>query len=389
MAVTRSRVVAAVATALVFGAGAFLLSTAGMRTLRQSEVSTSDEPGSVPSFVYAPPDTVPTTEDYGPVGPVALVFAGTEVRTGLTGKMEHPWIAVSSLTGDYRALSAPHRPPAARDAVSVAPDGRLLAWGYAKGVVFYDPVRDTVGEARGIGADPAVGPFSPDSRYLLLRDGGLRVLDVGSGEVVATLEGVDAAAAKQAVWTPDGTALTYVQDGRLVVRSWDSGEQTAVPTTITPQETLAWQTSGEQLAAMRESHGVRSVDVYDVAQDGRLRKAWNVGPDGYAQQRLLGFTSENRVTVTALSMQSGPLPLVYTMSTVDTTQPSQLMQLNGGGVNWSTLSVAAEPLAEGSTDFKEPAWPASDLTKLAASALVALFFLALYLTRPPRRRGRR
>jgi hypothetical protein len=391
MASWRSRLVAAALVGLLFGAGAFWLATAGMRALNASEaVTDSTEGASVPAFVYAPPETVPTTEEYGPVGPVSVVFAVPHVQTGLTGELKNPWVAVSSVTGEYRALIAPHRPAPRKDAVSVAPDGLLLAWGYQRGVVFYDPVRDTVGEARGIGEDPEVGPFSPDSRYLLLRNGTPRVLDVESGEIVATLDGLDDAAAHQAVWTPDSTALTYVQDGRLVTLAWDSGRESAVPTSIPPDATLAWKSNGEQLAAMTEARGVRSVDVYDVTNGGRrLHHAWLVSPDGYAQERLLGFTGENRVTVTALSMQTGPLPLVFAMSTVDTTQPAQVMQLNGGGIDWSTLEVASEPLAAGSTSFDEPNWPVSDLAKLVGSGVVTLFVVGLYLTRPARRHGRR
>jgi hypothetical protein len=315
-----------------------------------------------------------------------MVFAGRKVVTGLTGRMDNPWIAVSSQTGDYRALSAPHRPEPAPGAISVSSDGTALAWGYDDGVVLYDPVQDAAREVQGVGSDPTVGEFSRDGRHLAIHEKALRVLDVETGKVLATLPEVSRSAAARAVWTPDGTALTYVEDGRLVTHEWRSGRRSTTPTTIAPEAPLAWQPSGRQLAALQEERGVKAVEVFDVAKDGRLEHAFTVGRDGYAQQELLGFVSDTRVTVSALRLETGTLPYVYQMSTVDTTQPAKVMQLAGGGVDWETLEVAVEPLASGSAAFEEPRWPARDLAKLVGSIVVTGFALGLYLTRRPRSR---
>ena len=386
MSASRARMIIAVAAAIALGVATYLLSTAGMRALRSDEAGAAGSAAKLPEFAYAPPETVPTTADYGPVGPVSLVFAGSKVVTGLTTKMENPWIAVSSQTGDYRALSAPHRPDPRPDAVSVSPDGLRLAWGYDDGIVLYDPVADDAREVRGVGKSPLVGDFSPDGSHLALYDGALRVLDVDSGQVVATIAGVDDRAARQAVWTPDGRALTFVVDGRLITHEWESRAQRTAPAPISGDATLAWSPSGSQLAAMEQRRGVKSVEIFDVAKDGGLSHNRTVAPDRYAQQRLLGFISDTRVTVTALTLQTGTLPLVFQMSTVDTAQPAQVMQLTGGGVDWNTLQVAAEPLASGSASYDEPDWPVSDRAKLVASILVAFFVLGLYLTRRPGRR---
>jgi len=389
--VSRSRIIVAVLVATLLGVTSYLASTVGMRALRSSETAAAPTTaGNVPEFVYSPPETVPTTADYGPVGPVSVVFAGSKVRTGLTGDMKNPWIAVSAHTGEYRALSAPHRPQPRRDAVAVSPDGTTLAWGFDEGLVLYDPVADEARELTGTGANPMVGPFSPDGRHLLLlADGSVDVLDVEAGEVVATLSGVDEAAARQAVWTPDGTALSYVSGGRLVIHEWETDSRSSTRAPIAPDATLSWRPSGGQLAATREVRGVRSVLVLNVTEDEPPRLARTVSPDHYAQQELLGYTSDNRVTVTALTIETGTLPLVYTMSTVDTAQPMQVMQLPGGGVDLDTLEVAAEPLAAGSAAFEEPSWPASDLAKLTGSILVTVFVVGLYLTRRPGRQRRR
>jgi hypothetical protein len=383
---SRIKLVVAVLAAALLGTALYLVLTEGVAALRSSEPEVAG-PGEVPEFVYTPRDTVPTTDDYGPVGPVALVLAVPSVREGLTGRMENPWVAVSSQDGRYRALAAPHRPAPAADAVAVSPDGRVLAWGFEDGVVLLDPVSDEARElVEQIPGDAAVGKFSPDGSLLTVYAGELHVMEVGSGEVVATLDGVDERAAQQAVWTTDGAALTYVEDGRLVTREWRSGSRTSVPApTIATDATLAWSPSGEQLAAQREVRGVRFVEVFDVAEGGRLSLARTVRPAGHAQKELLGWVNERRVAVTALRIETGTLELVYSMSTVDTSPPTQLMQLPVEGFHRSSLEVAAGPLRQGSARFEEPAWPATDVSKLVASVVVSVFLLGLYLTRRPRK----
>ena len=388
MADSRLSQIVAVVVAILFGAATYLALTEGMQALRGSDAVPATGPGNVPEFIYEAPNTVPTTADYGPVGPVAVVFAGTEVLTGLTGRLENPWVAVSSQTGAYRALSVPHSPEPSPDAIAVSPDGRMLAWGYADGVVLYDPVADRAVELEGVAdGSPLVGPFSPDGSRLLVYDGALHVLDVGNGEVLATLAGVDEAAARQAVWNPDGTALTYVAAGRLVTHDWQADRRTETATTIAADATIAWQPAGEQLAAMRDLRGVRTVEIFDVAADGGLTPAGTVEEDGYAQQELLGFTGDARVTVTALTLETASIPLVFNLSTERAYPPTRVMQLPVSENAVETLQVAAEPLAAGSVDFDEPRWPASDLAKLVASILVTVFALGLYLTRRPRYRA--
>ena len=395
MPALRLRSVLAVFVVLLLAVGAYVALTVGARYLRTSDVSASGDGGRVPEFVYRPPDSVPTTARYGPVGPAALVFAGTDVRNGLTGRLDHPWIAVSSQDGSYRALSAPDLPRAAAGALSVAPDGTHLAWAYDAGVVLYDPVTDEAREldATALGADitatPSIGPFSPDGTRLAYYDGDLRILDVGSGEVAATLTGLDETDARQAVWTPDGKALTYVADGRLVTHDWSSDEVSEVPTTLTDRAALAWDPSGERLAAMQESDGANAVELFDVAASGTLSQTAELSPEGYSQQRLLGFTGADDVAIVSLSRTTGPLEYVVAMSADGADMPAEVTQLPGVGTNWlgaRTLAVAAEPLAQGSTDFDEPRWPWSDLSKLVAVTVGAVFLIGVYFTR--RRRSR-
>lgn len=374
----------AAALAVLLTLALYLLLTEGLEAVRSTEVEAEGGPGNVPQFVYDPPETVPTTEDYGPVGAVSVVFAGGEVRTGLTGRLDNPWIAVSSRTGAYRALSAPHLPDAGPGAVSVSPDGRTLAWGFEDGVVLYDPVADRARVLPGVvDGSPVVGDFSADGRWLLVHDGELRVFDAEAGEVAGTVVGAPGNAARQAVWDPSGERVTYVDDGELVLHSWVDDARTSYPTSIRPDATIAWAPTGGQIAAMRDVRGVRTVEVLDVTDRG-LRTASTVEYDGYAQQELLGFTGESRVTVTALTMETATIPLVFNMSTTDSFPPTRVMQLPGAERVVATLAVAADPLAEGSVEFDEPSWPASNLAKLTASVVITVFVVGMWLTRRPR-----
>jgi hypothetical protein len=387
-AVSRSRLVVVLLATALLATGCYLISTLGMQALRSSDVGSMTGPGVLPALVYKAPETVPTTADYGPVGPIAMVYAGTDVSTGLTGELENPWIAISSHTGDYRALSAPHLPEARADAIAVSTDGETLAWGYAGGIVVYDAVRD---EARELGTDlraePTVGAFSPDGSQLSVYDGQLHVLAVDSGELVATLSGVSEQSADQAVWAPDGASLTYVRDGQLVSHAWKSGERAEVPAPVSTDATLAWQPSGKQIAALTETRGVKRVNVFDVNAQGRLSLAHTVQPQGYAQQQLIGYISDTQVAVTALRLETGPIELLYEMSTVDDSAPTELVQLPGAGLNWAgteTMEVPTEPMIWGSQDYDEPHWPWSHLSKLVASIVVSIFLLGVYFTRPLR-----
>lgn len=381
---------AVVVGCVALGALVFLASTVGLQALRSTEAR-SDDPGSMPAMVYRAPDTVPTVEAYGPPGPVSVVFPGTQVRAGLTGDLEDPWIAVSSQDGSYRALTAPHRPPAGHDVVSVAPDGTTLAWGYDGGVVLVDTVTGRSRVVPGLAGTPYVGAFSPDGERLLVHDGSARLLDPTDGDQVGRLTGLDREAAAQAVWTPDGEALTYVDGRRLVRHAWSDDTREELPTRIASSATLAWSPSGGRLAALAEVDGVRSVEVFDVARRGAVVPTRRVERDRYSIQRLLGWTGEMGVAVTALQLESGPLASVYSMSVVDDRQPTVLTRLPTEGTNWvgdDAFEVAAAPLVAGSVEFGEPRWPWSDVAKLVTSVVVVVFLVGLYLTRSPAARTR-
>lgn len=64
-------------------------------------------------------------------------------------------------------------------------------------------------------------------------------------------------------------------------------------------------------------------------------RARTVRPDGYALQELIGFTSDTRIAVVAMRLETGAIEFVYQVSTVDTSPPTQIVQLPGEGTNWA------------------------------------------------------
>ena len=164
-----------------------------------------------------------------------------------------------------------------------------------------------------------------------------------------------------------------------------------MPVPLGPDATLAWAPTGDRLAAMREEAGVFVVDVFDVSASGRVKRVGTLSPEGYALQRLLGFTSEGQVSVLALRLETGPLEVIYHLA-VEGETLTRLAQLPGPGRNWvdsTTMSIATEALANGSEEYEEPAWPWSDRAKLVTCVLIMVFLLGLYLTRLPKKmRGR-
>jgi hypothetical protein len=396
MPISRIRLTVAVVLSVLFILVAYLVATTGVDMVaanQAEEAAVADGEGSLPRQLYNPPDTVPTTSESGPTGRVSIVFPGTEVRDGLFGEMADPWIAVSSTTGAYRAIDAPHLPGPSDAPLAVSAPGDRIAWGSSDGVLIYDAVDGTTRElSDGLGGDPRIGPFSPDGGHVLAYDGSLHVVDVESGEVAATVDGLDETAARQAVWTPDGSALTYVVDGQLVAYDWQRGTQNAVPASFTAEAKLAWHESGRKLAVMRDVRGVNVIDIFEVEPSGELQRTMTARPRRFATQRLLGFTNDTTVSVVALSADSGAIESVYRVSTVDDSAPTRLTQLASPGLNWlggQTMAVAAEPLASGAVAFDEPRRPWSDQAKLLACALAGVFLLGLYLTRRLPRRMRR
>lgn len=385
------RLAGPLALAAVVGVAVFLALTVGIQQLTSTTPDdfSDDDKGYLPSFVHDPPRTVKTTDEYGPPGPVSMVFAGDVVDSGLTGTLGQPWIAVSSLTGDYRALVAPHLPEPHADAMAASPDGRLLAWAHEDGLVLYDAVRDDARELPlGAGAPVHIGQFSPDSRRITAYGGGvLYVVGVQDGDVLGELPDVDDRSARQAVWTPDSTGLTYVADGRLVTRPWRGGPAEHAPTGIERAATLDWHPSGGRIAAVQTAGTGNEIRLFDVRADGSLEPAGALSREAYSMQRMLGFSSETTVSAIGLGLGTGPLPQLYRMST-ESPIATDVTQFPAEDRVLATLEVAAGPLQNGSSSFPEPDWPIRDLSKLVISVVAAVFVAGMAFTRRPRQQRR-
>lgn len=343
-----------------------------------------------PRTLHAAPESVPTVADWGPVGPVAVVYAAERVVRGLGDEVHHPWVAVSALDGEYRALAHPSLPAAARGAaVAVAPDGRRLAWASDSRVVLYDPVADRT-RAVPLDGPAVVGGFSPDGSRLLVHDGRLHALAVDSGGTtpVDAPGDVPATSATRAAWTPDGSAVTFVADRRLVTARVGHGDPVSRPTTLPPTATLVWRPDGEELVTLDSSGG--RLQAWPATGDGGVAaRPRTLRPRIYSDL-LLGFTDEEHLAVVGLVLGTGTLPYLFDVP-VDGGRARQVGTLPEVG-NWAgpqTLAYAADALAAGPADRPRPPQAWSDRAKLTTTVLAGFFLAGMYLTRRARRRRRR
>lgn len=383
----RSGLLRAVVAALALALVAYLASTVLFDAwVRSQEVSTSGR-AHLPSVLYNAPESVATTDRRGPVGPVAAVFAGTRVLDGLVGEVDRPWIAVSSRTGDYRAVSGPDLPAPTPAGVVVSREGDLLAWAGDGTVVVHDTHtgENRVLEAPGV---TAVGAFAPDGQRLLVQAAELRVVDVATDEQVASLGEVPARAVAQAVWRPDGTAVSLV-DGRLVEIDVESGRRTPSDVAVSADAELAWSPSGKRLVSLQEMSGARRLQVWERRSDGSVDLVRSAPTEGISLARLLGFADEDTVAVVGLALETGGIQRLFKVAVDGSDTAVEIGQLPAAGDNWvgtETLEVATSALRGGTTRFAEPRWPWSHVAKLVSSLVLALFALGMFLTRRPRHR---
>lgn len=382
--VQKRGLVPAIVLAVVGTALLYLASTVGLAAWHASRAAPQPGPGALPTVVENAPASVPTTDEYGPVGGVSLVFAGTEVRDGLVGMVERPWIAVSARTGEYRAIAAPDLPAPGAAVMVASHDGNLLAWPSGDGVVIYDAV---TGESREVAVEAAthVGGFSPDSRFLLVHGEQLQVIDVASGEVVNTADADDSVLGR-AAWRPDSRAVDFVVGAELRTFGVPEGDVASQPTDIPSGASIAWSQNGERLISLRQVGGAKRLFLSELGDDGTLADGVQVDTTGIALERLLGSSGEQTVAVVAYVLESGSIERILDVR-LDGRSPADLTTLPSPGVNWvdtGTLAVATDNLVAGSTDYEGQVWPWSYTSRLVACTLFMLFLLGLYVTRRPR-----
>ena len=368
----------------------YVVATFGFAAWSQSRTPGESGVGTLPVTVENAPPSVGTTGQYGPLGTVSMVFAGTRVEDGLLGDVEQPWLAVAAHDGDYRALNAPDLPSAQAGAVAISPEGDRLAWATGEGVVVYDTEAD---ESRTLPLEGAsrVGAFSPDASMLSLHADGLSLLDLASGEVVAEAGGTDPGLVRNSAWRADSSAVDYVAGADLVTLPADGSDPTTQPSPVDEGVRLAWSPSGEQLVALQpDAEGVLSLVAAPASGDAELGEARTVDTSGVALDGMLGFSGDDTVAVTAYLLESGSVERVLDIQ-LDGGSPVDVTTLPSPGENWrssTTLAVSEQALRSGSSDFGSRVWPWSYLSRLIASALVGVFFLGLWLTRRQRHRRR-
>ena len=368
----------------------FVASTWGLSAWNRAQPVPETSTLSLPVAVDTPPPSVATTDEYGPPGTVALVFAGTEVADGLFGEVDRPWLTVAAETGDYRALVVPGLPRAVAGGIAVSSAGDRLAWATGDGVSVYDPLTGRVVELP-LPRASRVAAFSADGSMLLVHADGLRILDVATGVVVASAQNTDVATTLGAAWRPDSSAVDYVAHGQLVTVPTGGGAATTQPSPFSESARLAWSPSGQRLVGMQQVDDIPRLLEAPLSSAGRIGHAEQVDTSGIALEGLIGFSGEESVAVTAYFLESGAVERLIDVS-LDGGSPVDLTTLPSPGENWvgsHTMAVAGDALRTGSNDFGNPLWPWSHRARLVACFLVGLFGLGLWLTRRPRAGRRR
>jgi len=377
------RITVAVLVTITAVVALFLTTTWGLAAVSQARTPDDSGVAALPLAVDNAPASLGTTDEYGPLGTVSMVFAGTSVEDGLIGEVARPWLAIAARTGDYRAISAPDLPAPAPGAIALSDGGDLLAWATHDGVVVYDT---ETGDARSVPLDDAshVGSFSPDGSMLAVGAGGLAVLDLGSGEVVAEAEGTDPGVVHRAAWRGDGSAVDYTDGADLVSVPVDGSAAVRQPSPFEDDVRIIWAPTGEQVVALQDdADGVPRLFSAPAHQDGRLGEAAQVDTSGVAIHRMLGFSGDTTVAISAYLLESGNVERILDVklgggSVVD------LTALPTGGENWrgsATLVASGEALRAGSVDFGARQWPWSYRSRLVGCVLVGIFGLGMWLTR--------
>lgn len=379
--IQRHRFLTAVLVTIVGVVALYLASTRGWAALQDSRPTPSSAIGTLPAVVTRVPASVATTAEYGPLGTISMVYAGTDVRLGLFDSLEPVWLVVSSQDGDTRALSAAGLPEPSAGAISVSPAGDRLAWAAESGIHVYDTATDDV-EVVPTEAVTAVGDFSPDGSKLLVETSGLAVLDLTAGRTVAE-HPADPGTVRRAAWRQDGSAVDFVTDRTLVTASASGPDSRRQPTDIPERSQLTWAPPGDRLVSLQPSGGSWHLFQSAVGSDGLLADAQQVEVPQTSMERLLGFTGRDSVAVVAYALETGSVQRVLDVP-LDAGSPTDLTTLPDRGENWvgaGTMDVATSTLPFGSTEFDEPIWPWTHLSRLVACILLGAFLLGLFVTR--------
>ncbi|MDQ4007047.1 MAG: hypothetical protein M3211_02985 [Actinomycetota bacterium] len=393
--VVRSRMRAGVAlgVSLLVAVAAFAVWQLAVPAYQRSQpvpaVSTS-ETLSLPRQVYDPSPHAPSTQVWGPPGPVGLAFQGRHARDGLAGEVAQPWYVVSARTGDYRRLEAPDLDQA-QGGLAVSPRGTRIAWSWSGRIACYDTV---TGETRTYPVPqsvPADGPlvWSPDASRIAFGESPVRVLDTGSGDVTDLPLRVPTDAPTTPAWTADGQWVTVV-DGRGVdAVEVDSGRRRVLPAQTGGLQGAQWNSAGA-VAGLHAQATHRVLRVLRTGQPGSGgTRVVEESPPGIAIETFWGWVDRREVVLTGLRSATGPIEQAMALSLPDNSVRTYMLFPTLGD-NWrglSTVSVAGALLQQPTRDFERPALPWSPVAKLLLCVLLSVFPTVYYLVARKPRRG--
>lgn len=246
------------ACAIVAGIGATGLALPGTGLVATPEPAMQGDTLRVPEQLHKPSSWLPTTEEEGPIGPLALVITGG-VERDLIGS-EPAYVGVSAVTGAYRFVSLPGLNPSGGtwgDEIALNWDGTKLAYWYG-------------------------GPERAADDMMAIPADGIAVYDTVTGEVVRhPITAPHGIRGEQPTWVGDRVWVSWFErvkddpntgvNGRTI--SWDpeTDRMERLPRSVLlPGE---FPPGPGSLAALTTETGVRIVD-----ERGRTQRTVTVAP---------------------------------------------------------------------------------------------------------------
>jgi hypothetical protein len=383
-------VAATLGASVLVGLTAFVGWQEGVPAFQRSQpvpAVSSSETLALPDQVYDPSPYAPATDEWGPPGPLSLVFRGRIASEGFTGEVADPWYAVSARDGGYGRLAAPHLDEAT-GRLSLSPDGTEVAWMWPGGVATYDTMtgQSTTRPVPGVSAStPLV--WAPDSEMLAVGTDPVRLLRPGGALVELPLRSADADAP---AWTPDGRAVTLTRGDAILSFTLDESTRT-VRASVGVLRMPEWNAGGELAGVHPERTGnvLRVVDPGGRAgrRAGARADVVDESPEDVVMSGFWGWVDDDEVVLTGLRPQTGSIEQAIWVSLTSGSSDT-FTQLPTAGDNWvglSTVSVARDLLKQPTQPFESPIQPWAPTAKLLLCLLVAVFPTVYYLiARRPR-----
>jgi hypothetical protein len=353
----------------VLGAVAVVLAIAGGLAVwlpDRGEPQPADQGGvGVPSVIHSVPDDALTPTDDLAVGRAAVAL--------MSDQGEHA-VVIDAADGTYRALELPGFRSRQRQqgALSLSPDGRQLAWGWAQtqkarapsGVRILDLV---TGEQRSITVPGSTGVFvyaftwSPDSRWLVW-DGAESISTDRNGWAAGAWRGgrIGPGSTTSEPLPPPKDEQTYLavgDDGEVVMANLEEVTWWDGTTTETRRPDSGWYP-----VVLTPGEGVL---LEELERDGALADDYRVDyrlatPDGWVEAPGL-----NQISMLVLGLLPDHVVVGQTHAPSQDSTSLSLVDLDAGGtvrevgeITAGRVTVAVDLLtgADPTVDRPDPAW---------------------------------